>query len=61
MHSEDAQVGSRREGRPAVCDANVGRTVQSKANTRAGLLNPDRLGDTEYIEKNISLEHSAIC
>lgn len=48
MYFEDAQVGSGREGRPAVCDANVSRTVQSKANTRARLLNPDRLQDQKY-------------
>lgn len=58
MHFEDAQVGSRRQGRPAVCDANVSRTVHSKANTSARLLNPDRLENTKYTFRKLVLCNS---
>ncbi len=40
---EDAEVGSRGEGRATMCDAYVGRTIHCKPNTRAWVLNPHRL------------------
>lgn len=40
LQFEDTEVGSRREGRTTVCDADVGRTIHCKPNTRAGALNP---------------------
>lgn len=43
LQFEDAEVGSRGEGRAAMCDAYVGGAVHRKPNTRAGLLNPKRL------------------
>ncbi len=43
LQFEDAQVGSRGEGRSTVCDADVCGTVHCKPDTRAGALNPNRL------------------
>lgn len=43
LQFEDAEVGSRGEGRATMCDGYVGRTIQCKPNTRTGVLNPNRL------------------